>query len=72
MNMTVPHILTPREVEVLSLLARGRSSRQIGESLGISKRTVDAHSQAIIWKLGALNRAQAVAIAVSDGMVTVE
>lgn len=72
MNMTVSHILTPREAEVLSLLARGRSSRQIGATLGISKRTVDAHSQSIIWKLGALNRAQAVAIAVSNGMVTVE
>ena len=57
------HALTGREMEVVSALAHGHSSRQIGSALGISPRTVDAHVRHILRKLGARNRLEAVAIA---------
>jgi len=55
--------LTERELEVLARLCRGQSSRQIGQELRISPRTVDAHVRHILRKLGARNRLEAVAIA---------
>jgi len=61
--------LTPRELEVLSLLAQGKSSHAIGESLGITTRTAEAHAQRIVDKLGTQDTSQAVAIAVRDGIV---
>lgn len=44
--------LTPRELEVLSRVAAGRTSREIGEDLGISHRTVETHRESIMKKLG--------------------
>jgi LuxR family quorum sensing-dependent transcriptional regulator len=61
--------LTPREREVLVLVAQGKSARAIGEILRISKRTVDEHVQTAVRKLGAANRTHAVAIALRDGIV---
>jgi DNA-binding NarL/FixJ family response regulator len=55
--------LTPREREVLSLLAAGRSSAQIARELVISPRTLGTHVQHILSKLGVQNRTQAVAFA---------
>ncbi len=55
--------LTRRELEVTALLVRGLSSREIGQELGISPRTVDAHVRHILSKVGARNRLEAVAIA---------
>jgi DNA-binding NarL/FixJ family response regulator len=45
-------LLTPRELEVLSRVAAGRTSREIGEDLGISHRTVETHRESIMKKLG--------------------
>ena len=56
--------LTAREREVLTWAAVGKSAWEIGEILSIAKRTVDEHSQTAMQKLGAVNRAQAVAIAI--------
>jgi DNA-binding CsgD family transcriptional regulator len=56
--------LTAREREVLTWIALGKSAWEIGEILGIAKRTVDEHAQTAARKLGAANRTQAVAIAV--------
>ena len=53
------HGLTPREVEVLRLVARGRSNREIGTALVISERTVARHVQNIFAKLGVSSRASA-------------
>jgi len=53
--------LTDREVEILRLLTRGMTDREIAETLTISPRTVGAHVGAILRKLGARNRAEAVA-----------
>lgn len=57
--------ITERERQILSWLREGRSNPQIGETLGISALTVKNHVQKILRKLGAANRAQAVAIAIS-------
>jgi len=61
--------LTARELEVLNLLARGMTARRIGDILNITKRTVGAHTQSILAKLGAANSRQAVAIALRDKII---
>ena len=60
--------LTPREREVLGLLAEGRSNRGIAEGLGISEGTVKAHVKAILRKLGAESRVAAAVLAVERGL----
>jgi len=62
--------LTGREVEVLRLLAQGRANKEIAASLVISERTVKFHVSAILGKLGAGNRTEAVRLAVQRGLVT--
>jgi DNA-binding CsgD family transcriptional regulator len=61
--------LTAREREVLTWIARGKSAWDIGEILNIAKRTVEEHAQTAFRKLNAVNRAQAVAIALRDGHI---
>jgi DNA-binding NarL/FixJ family response regulator len=61
--------LTEREREILAPLAEGLSNRAIGERLGITERTVKFHVAEILARLGAANRAQAVAIAKARGIV---
>jgi DNA-binding CsgD family transcriptional regulator len=55
--------LTPRELEVLGLLALGRTNRDIAAELFISEKTASVHVSRILSKLGARNRAEAAAIA---------
>jgi DNA-binding NarL/FixJ family response regulator len=55
--------LTPRQRAVLDLLARGRANKQIADELSISEWTVKAHISAILRKLGAQSRLEAVVIA---------
>lgn len=64
-----PESLTPRELEVLTLLARGSSNKALAEALHISERTVKFHVSAILGKLGASNRTQAVAVATARGLL---
>jgi two-component system, NarL family, nitrate/nitrite response regulator NarL len=61
--------LTPREVEVLQLLAEGLSNRRIGERLGISEHTAKFHVNAILGKLGAQGRTDAVMRAARLGLI---
>lgn len=61
--------LTPREVEVLGLLAQGLQNKEIAAELAISERTVKFHVSAILAKLGAGNRTEAVAIAAQRGLI---
>ena len=63
-------LLSARELGVLRLVAAGLSNRQIAETLTISERTVKFHVTAIFNKLGADNRAQAVAIAAERGLLS--
>ncbi len=58
-----PDVLTPREREVIRLVGEGLSNKQIAKRLGIAERTAKFHVQQIMGKLGAENRAQAVALA---------
>ena len=61
--------LSKREREVLRLVADGHSNKQIGQKLGITERTVKFHVTSIRNKLGAENRAQAVALAAQRGLL---
>jgi len=65
-------LLTARELAVLRLVAAGQSNVQIAESLGITERTVKFHVTAIFNKLGADNRAQAVAVAGKRGLLATD
>jgi len=56
-----PNGLSPREIEVLMFLRNGYSNAEIGRTLGITERTVKAHVAALLEKLGAADRAEAVA-----------
>ena len=62
-------LLTPRELMVLQLMAAGLSNREIAASLDITERTVKFHVTAILNKLGADNRTQAVAMAGRRGLL---
>ena len=62
--------LTPREVQVLELLAEGLPNKAIAARLGISDQTVKFHVAAISGKLGASNRTDAVRRAVRRGLIT--
>jgi DNA-binding NarL/FixJ family response regulator len=61
--------LSARERQVLRLVARGRSNKQIAGELAITERTVKFHMTSIFNKLGADNRAQAIAIAAERGLL---
>jgi DNA-binding CsgD family transcriptional regulator/tetratricopeptide (TPR) repeat protein len=66
----VATVLTPREAEVLGLLAQGRTNKQVGAELYISEKTASVHVSNIIAKLGASGRTEAVAIAAARGLLT--
>lgn len=64
-----PDALTARETEVLSLVAAGLANKEIAARLSISERTVKFHVSAVLSKLGAKNRTQAVRLARERGVV---
>ncbi len=61
--------LTPREVEVLTLVARGFGNKEIGDVLGTAAGTVKMQLQSILSKLGAKDRTHAVTIALHRGII---
>ena len=61
--------LSAREQEVLALMARGMTDREIARQLYISTSTAKNHGRSVMGKLGALNRAQAVAIGFERGLL---
>jgi DNA-binding NarL/FixJ family response regulator len=63
--------LSPREIQVLNLIARGYPNKAIALELGISEHTVKFHVGSVLGKLGAASRSEAVAIAMRHGLVTV-
>lgn len=65
----VTHVLTPRELDVLRLLAEGQSTKEISSSLYISTRTVATHVNNILAGLGVSSRTAAVAYALRSGIV---
>jgi len=68
---TSPEPLTPREQEVLELLAEGLPNKTIAARLAISDQTAKFHVASICGKLGASNRTEAVRIALGRGLVTI-
>ena len=61
--------LSPREQEVLQLLAEGRSNREIANRLGIKEATVKSHVSVILMRLSVTDRTQAVVVALRRGLV---
>jgi DNA-binding NarL/FixJ family response regulator len=61
---------TEREMEVLSHMARGLANKQIAREMGISEHTVKFHVSALLGKLGAAGRTEAVTIAVRRGLLS--
>lgn len=67
---TLPNQLTKREAEVLRLVASGKANREIGETLGISVKTVETHKTHILIKLGLNNNAELVRYAVKNKIIS--
>ena len=67
-----PELLTERETEVLQLLARGRSNKEIARDLKIGEGTVKTHVSKILIKLGLASRTQAALYAVKNGLGSVQ
>jgi ATP/maltotriose-dependent transcriptional regulator MalT len=65
---SLPRGLTPREAEVLSLLAEGRTNKDIASSLDLSIKTVARHLENIFLKLGVSTRSAATAFAIENGL----
>jgi HD-GYP domain-containing protein (c-di-GMP phosphodiesterase class II) len=68
-STTGPAGLTPREVEVLVLIARGRSTKQVASALGISDKTAGTHIERIYSKTGSSSRATATLFALRHGLI---
>jgi len=63
-----PFDLTDRELEVLALVAAGKSNPQIGAALYISRKTAEHHVSRILAKLGVATRSEAAAVAARQGL----
>ncbi|MBI2941906.1 MAG: response regulator transcription factor [Chloroflexi bacterium] len=63
--------LSTREKEILQLIATGRTSKEIGDMLGLAAKTVDNYRTNILGKLGARNKVEAITIALQRGLIQV-
>ena len=69
-SVTAPRGLTEREVEVLGLIARGLTNKEIAEELGIATKTAGNHVQNVLGKVGVSTRAAAAMFAMRAGLVS--
>jgi DNA-binding NarL/FixJ family response regulator len=72
LQQNLPEALTQREMEVLELLGTGMTNKAIGGQLFITERTVKFYVSAILGKLNASNRTEAVTIAVQRGLISLD
>jgi DNA-binding CsgD family transcriptional regulator len=63
--------LTVRELDMLPLIARGKSNKEIGVALGIRETTVKTHLRSIFAKLNVVSRAELVSVGVRCGLICV-
>lgn len=64
--------LTPRELDVLRLVSRGRTNKEIAAAMFISDETVKSHMKGLFQKLGVHDRAEAIAVALQRGLLRLE
>ena len=69
---SLEQILTEREIDVLALVARGRTNEEIAQCLGVSERTVGTHVSNLLQKLNLANRTQAALYALRVGLVSLD
>jgi DNA-binding CsgD family transcriptional regulator len=67
--LSPPTTLTPRELEILTLVGAGMTSIAASNRLNISRKTVENHKQRIFAKLGVQNQAHAVSVAMRTGLM---
>ena len=63
--------ITPREIEILRMLARGLMNKEIAAELAISEHTVKFHISSILDKLGAATRTEAVTLGIRRGLILI-
>jgi DNA-binding NarL/FixJ family response regulator len=63
--------LTPRQRDILTLIARGRSNKEIAFALGIRERTVKFHVAALFARLGTSSRTEALVVALRTGVIDI-
>ena len=71
-NVGIRSTLTPKEREVLQMVAEGKTTRQISQKLAVSAKTVDSHRRQIMTKLGIKNVADLTKYAIRAGLTTLE
>jgi DNA-binding NarL/FixJ family response regulator len=64
-----PHTVTPRQREILRLIAEGRTSAEIAEKLGLSVFTIRNYVERVFSRLGVYSRAGAVGLALREGLL---
>lgn len=70
-NMPLPEALTTREIDVLTLVAKGLTNKEVGQKLHIGEATVKTHLINIYGKLNVPDRAAAVTVAIQRGLINV-
>jgi DNA-binding NarL/FixJ family response regulator len=65
-------VLTPRELDVLRLVSRGRTNKEIAAAMFVSEETIKTHMKGLFQKLGVHDRAEAIGIALQRGLLRLE
>ncbi|HEY9487761.1 MAG TPA: response regulator transcription factor, partial [Chryseosolibacter sp.] len=71
-KITLPNDLTKRELEVLALVASGKSNQEVADDLFISIKTVETHKNHILDKLGLKNTAELVKYAIKNKLISLD